>query len=77
MILITDLLGRKQYINSDLIQEILLNPDTMILFINGNRIRIKDTAEDLIEKIIEFRKKCSYSANLVAPVISTQGEDDE
>ena len=44
-------------INSDLIQYIEETPDSVITMTNGHKVVVADSAEVIIQKVIEFRKK--------------------
>ncbi|KRQ87051.1 Flagellar protein (FlbD) [Caloramator mitchellensis] len=45
------------YLNSDLIEKIEITPDTVITTTNGKKFVVKDTPEEIINKIIKFRQK--------------------
>jgi flagellar protein FlbD len=43
-------------VNSDLIKFVESNPDTVITLINGDKILVHETAEEIIARVIEFRR---------------------
>ena len=43
-------------LNSDLIEHIEVTPDTVITLTNGQRYMVLETAEDVVEKVISFRR---------------------
>lgn len=45
-------------LNPDLIQYIEENPDTTITLVTGNKFIVKDSMQEVIDKVIGFRKKC-------------------
>lgn len=45
------------YINPDLIDSIECHPNTTIFMINDKKIIVKETPEQVIEKIIEYKRK--------------------
>jgi len=49
--------GSKIVINADLIQEVKETPDTVITFTNGKKLLVKDSADEIIEKVIKYRQK--------------------
>jgi len=49
--------GSKIVINADLIQEIKETPDTVITLTNGKKLLVKDSADEIIEKVIKYRQK--------------------
>ena len=59
MISLTKFQGKEFYINSDLIETIEETPDTMITLITGKKITVKETADEVVEKVIEFRKEAA------------------
>lgn len=44
-------------INSDLIQFIEETPDTVITLTNGHKIVVADKADDIVKKVIEYKRK--------------------
>lgn len=57
MVKVTKLNGNDIIVNSDLIEFIESTPDTIITLTTGKKLIIKDTIEDVIAKIINFKKK--------------------
>lgn len=57
MIYVKRLNNKPLYINSDLIEFIEETPDTVITLTTGKKMVIEDSAEEVIEKLIGFRKK--------------------
>ncbi len=49
--------GSKIVINADLIEEIKETPDTVITLTNGKKLLVKDSADEIVEKVIEYRQK--------------------
>ncbi len=43
-------------VNSDLIEHIEITPDTVICLTTGQMIRVLETAEEIVERIVAFRK---------------------
>lgn len=44
-------------LNSDMIEFIEATPDTVISLSTGKRLIVKETVEEVIEKIVEFRRR--------------------
>lgn len=59
MIILTKLRGEEFVLNSDLIETITETPDTTILLINGKRLIVKESRDEVVEKVVEFRKRIS------------------
>lgn len=57
MIDVTRLNGIQLTVNSDMIQFIEETPDTVITFLDGKKILVKENKDELVELIIEFRRK--------------------
>ncbi len=45
------------YLNSNEIERIEMIPETAIIMLNGKTYIVKDTADEVLEKIIEFNRK--------------------
>ncbi len=57
MISLTRLNGQPLLINSDLIKLIENAPDTVISLVNGEKIVVRETGEQIIERIVLFRRR--------------------
>jgi len=57
MIEVTLLTGEKVTINSDHIIEVSTIGDTMIRFANDNRIRVEESTEQIVDRILEWQRK--------------------
>ena len=57
MIPLTRLNGHPLVINSDLIKLIENAPDTVISLVNGEKIVVRETAEQILERIVQFRRR--------------------
>jgi flagellar protein FlbD len=44
-------------LNSDFIEHIDVTPDTVITLTNGPIVRVLETAEEVIERVVEFRRR--------------------
>jgi flagellar protein FlbD len=52
-------------LNSDLIEHIDVTPDTVITLTNGQILRVRETADEVIQRIVDFRRKiCGPDAKL-------------
>lgn len=43
-------------LNSDLIEHVEATPDTVIALINGQKLMVTESADEIIQKVIEFRR---------------------
>ena len=57
MIKLTRTSGKEFVLNADLIIEIQETPDTVITLTNGKKLLVKDSADDIINKVVAYRKK--------------------
>lgn len=60
-------------VNSDLIEHIETTPDTLIVLTTGQKILVLETAEEVVERVIGFRRAllqgvsvCPHAANHAA-----------
>jgi flagellar protein FlbD len=56
MIRLTRLNRAPLVLNSDLIEHIDVTPDTVITLTTGQILRVRETAEEVIQKIVHFRR---------------------
>lgn len=57
MIKVTRFQGKEFYVNSDLIEHIESNPDTVITLTSGKKIVVMESPEVLVKRIKEFRRE--------------------
>jgi len=57
MIRLTRLNRAPLVLNSDLIEHIDVTPDTVITMTTGQILRVLESADEVIERIVEFRRK--------------------
>jgi flagellar protein FlbD len=57
MIHVTRLCQTPMVLNSDLIEYIESTPDTVITMTTGQKLRVLETAEEIIARVVRFRKE--------------------
>jgi flagellar protein FlbD len=57
MISVTRLNGSTFWVSSEQIEFIESTPDTVVTLLSGKKVIIKESAEELIEKIIQYRRQ--------------------
>lgn len=57
MIRLTRIDGRWFFLNADLIETIEALPDTTITLINGRKYIVKESAEEVVQRVIEYKRK--------------------
>jgi len=62
MILLTRLNNRPLVVNSDMIKFIENTPDTVITLVSGEKIVVLETVAEVMEEIINFRRKIVEAA---------------
>jgi flagellar protein FlbD len=43
-------------VNADLIEHVEVTPDTVVALINGQKFLVLESAEEVVDKVIEFRR---------------------
>lgn len=56
MIELTSLIGKTVFVNPDLIRSIESAPDTILCFLDGTRVPVRETPQQIQEKFIQFKK---------------------
>ena len=56
MIRLTRFCGDSVFVNSDLIEAVERNPDTVITLVSGNRLTVQETPEEIAERVRSFRQ---------------------
>ena len=56
MIQLTRLNNHPLALNSDLIKFVEQAPDTVITLVNGEKIVVRETAQDVLERVVQFRR---------------------
>ena len=64
MIYVTRLNGKQFVINSDLIETMEETPDTVVMLTGGNKYILVEPLDILIERIIDFRRRCHPNVQL-------------
>ena len=77
MIQLTRLNTKPLIVNSDLIEFIENAPDTVITFVTGEKIMVRETAEEVIELIVRFRRRLLPTLATLPPVIYPERKPDK
>jgi flagellar protein FlbD len=57
MVRLTRLNHAPVVLNSDLIEHIDITPDTVITLTTGQILRVRESAEEVVTRIVEFRRR--------------------
>jgi flagellar protein FlbD len=73
MIQLTRLNNTRLAVNSDLIKYVEEAPDTVITLLNGEKLVVRETTEQVIERVLDFRR-CVLTAS--SEGAAQTGDDD-
>lgn len=78
MIYVTRLNRKSLVLNSDLIEQIEMTPDTVISLTTGEKIMVLETSDELVEKVVNFRRSIAAGHCEPVPVANkvSPGEPD-
>ena len=62
MIAVTRLSDAPLVLNAELIRTVEARPDTYITLTDGDRIIVKDSVEDVVGKVVEYRRRLRLAA---------------
>ena len=62
MISVTRLDGNIYWINPHMIESMEKTPDLTITFLSGKKVMVKDSPEELIQRIVDYRRRLGISA---------------
>jgi len=61
-------------LNSDLIEHIDITPDTVITLTNGQILRVLETAEEVIRRVVDYRRRISGPPEIPEPDAPPPGD---
>jgi flagellar protein FlbD len=62
MILVHRHKGDRMFLNADLVESIQETPDTVVTLVDGRRIVVADSADDIAGRIVQFRASILLTA---------------
>lgn len=62
MIKVTDLHGVEYLLNAEQIEKVEQNPDTQILLLNGHRYYVRESIDEIVERVVRYRSDCGAIA---------------
>ena len=57
MIWLTNLRGDEFVLNAELIESVESRPDTTIILVNGRRYIVKESVEEVVTRVIEYKRR--------------------
>jgi flagellar protein FlbD len=76
MIYVTRLNHKSLVINSDLIEQIEMTPDTVISLTTGEKIMVLESSDELVERVVNFRRSIAGSIAVSVPAASRVGLEE-
>jgi flagellar protein FlbD len=83
MIQLTRLNNHPLVVNSDLIKFVEQSPDTVITLVNGDKIVVRESAQDVLDRVVQFRRSVlhgittgSDTGSALPPVINTNADSN-
>ena len=64
-------------LNADLIEHVETTPDTVIAMTNGQKFMVMESSDEVIEKVIEFRRALARLPEVVATRESQISEQED
>lgn len=82
MIQLTRLNNHPLVVNSDLIKFVEQSPDTVITLLSGEKIVVRESAQDVLDRVVQFRRSVlqgitawSASGSALLPVLEGNGHE--
>jgi flagellar protein FlbD len=72
MIQLTRLNNSNIVVNSDLIKFVEQAPDTVITLLNGEKILVRESAEEVMARVVHFRQRVMAAAGIPVPSVGAQ-----
>lgn len=72
MIKLTKINGSAVVVNADLVETITPTPDTLIALVTGKTVKVRDSVDEVIRKVTEYRKEVSGKVTLIERKESTE-----
>jgi len=83
MIQLTRLNNHPLVVNSDLIKFVEQAPDTVITLVNGDKIVVRESAQDVLDRVVEFRRSVLQgisawpdTCTALSPLVKTNANGD-
>jgi flagellar protein FlbD len=67
VILVTRFNGTQIYVNAELIQSVESTPDTVLTLINDTKLVVRESAEEIVHRILTYRREARALPQSSAP----------
>ncbi len=64
MIELSRLNGKKFFLNCEIIETFESTPDSVVSTTNGRKYIVKESVDEIVEKVIEYKRKIVYMTGL-------------
>ncbi|HBW23738.1 MAG: flagellar protein FlbD [Elusimicrobia bacterium GWA2_56_46] len=68
MIKLRKLNGTEIVVNAELIESVEASPDTVLSLATGNRYLVKDSVQEVVDKVVEYKKKVYADRKCINPI---------
>ena len=68
MIVLHRLNGQEIVVNAELIETLEPGPQTVIHLATGNKVTVNEKADEIVSKVVEYRKSVNASGRPVNPI---------
>ena len=72
MIKLCKLNGTEIIVNAELIESIEAAPGTVLNLVTGNRLLVRDSVQQVVDKVVEYKKKVYAEKNCTNPLEGLQ-----
>jgi flagellar protein FlbD len=63
-------------VNADLIEHVDVGPDTVVALTNGQKFMVLETAEEVVDKVIQYRRAIASAVGCPLKVASEHADAD-
>ncbi|NOX24431.1 MAG: flagellar FlbD family protein [Actinobacteria bacterium] len=63
MIIVHRLKGEQFFLNADLVESVESTPDTVVTLVDGRRMVVADSPQEIAQRVVEFRAAILVSAS--------------
>jgi flagellar protein FlbD len=71
VIKVTRLDGSQLVVNSDLVETVEATPDTVVSLIDGRKMVVRETVDQVVDRFLEFRRKANACPYMIGGVGDT------
>ena len=76
MIQVKRLNGKEFYVNPHLIEMLEETPDTVITLLGGTKVVVTENAEEIVQRIIQYRSRIGEVGREPLPPVNSQGGEE-